>query len=199
MTPIPYPTHYEILGLQPSLQNEPHLTAQTLRAAYRRALLLWHPDKSQTNGSLKSSPSAGQGKFSIDQISSAYSVLGDPKARADYDEELKANKLLNGGINGNGGVGENKEFRTGIEVVDLDDLGYDETSDSWYRGCRCGEERGFEVREEDLEHVGDEGEVVVGCRGCSLWLRVLFGIVEEHGAGVQEAHKLDGKDIHDEG
>jgi diphthamide biosynthesis protein 4 len=58
----------------------------------------------------------------------------------------------------------------------------------------------LEVREEDLEDAGEEGEVVVGCRGCSLWLRVLFGVVEEEdGVGIQHAQGLNEKDGHDEG
>lgn len=199
MTPVPPPTHYEILGLPSSLQNDTGLTAQTLRAAYRRALLRCHPDKSNANGTtLKSSHSAYQAEFSVDQISTAYSTLSDARGRREYDKELKAQSLLNGTTNGNGGVGD-KMFKTGVEVVDLDDLEYDEAQRIWYRGCRCGDERGFEVREEDLEEAGDEGEVVVGCRGCSLWLKVQFGVVEDEGdlGRIQDSDGLDGKGGHE--
>lgn len=108
-------------------------------------------------------------------------MLSDPKERRAYDRGLKAQRLLYGGILGNGANGNgggDKKFKTGVDVVDLDDLEYDEAEGIWYRGCRCGDERGFEVREHDLEEGGGEGEVVVGCRGCSLWLRLLFGVVE---------------------
>ena len=63
----------------------------------------------------------------------------------------------------------------GLETVDLDDLDYDEEGGgAWYRGCRCGSVRGFRVTEEDLEKEVENGDVVVGCVGCSLWLRVTF-------------------------
>jgi diphthamide biosynthesis protein 4 len=206
MTPIPPPTHYEILCLPSPLHDEPTLTAQTLRAAYRTALLRWHPDKSNTlnvSTSKTITPELWRKKsrlgkldvYSVDQISTAYSVLSNPKERREYDKELKAQRLLHGGITGNGGGDEDKKFKTGVELVDLDDLDYDEAECLWYRGCRCGDERGFLVREEDLEDAGDEGEVVVGCRGCSLWLRVLFGVVEDEddGVGIQDAEGLNGK------
>lgn len=159
------PTHYEILSLPSSLHYEPLLPAQVLRRAYRRALLQNHPDKALSSGRV----------YSIDQITDAFNTLGDRKERERYDRELK----------GRGGGKRNEEsgFKTGIETVDLDDLVMDNgvEGDVWFRGCRCGDERGFEVREEELENAAGEGEaeVVVGCRGCSLWLRVLFGVLED--------------------
>lgn len=74
-------------------------------------------------------------------------------------------------------------FRTGIETVDLDDLEVDEAQGIWYRSCRCGDERGFLIKEADLEEAAEDGEVSVGCRGCSLWLKVLFGVVEDDAEG----------------
>ena len=96
-------------------------------------------------------------------------MLGDVKARAEYDRELARTPE----VKGTGKV----EFRTGVETVDLDDL--EEGEGVWWRGCRCGDDKGFEVQEEDLEAAIKEGEVSVGCKGCSLWLRVLFGVVDE--------------------
>jgi len=70
-------------------------------------------------------------------------------------------------------------FRTGIETVDLDDLKVDEAQGIWYRSCRCGDERGFLIKEADLEEAAEDGEISVGCKGCSLWLKVLFGVMED--------------------
>lgn len=84
--------------------------------------------------------------------------------------------------------------------MDLEDLSEDGNEDGgvWFRGCRCGDERGFLVTEEDLERGVDaenegkgttgRGEVVVGCRGCSLWVRVVFAVQDddEEGEGGRE-------------
>jgi diphthamide biosynthesis protein 4 len=52
----------------------------------------------------------------------------------------------------------------------------DEDESSWRRDCRCGGE--FTIRESQLEKSADRGEseVVVGCKNCSLWVRVAFGV-----------------------
>jgi diphthamide biosynthesis protein 4 len=76
-----------------------------------------------------------------------------------------------------------------LEIFDLDDMEVEttrqqghgiETAETtvWYRGCRCGDEKGFLVREEDLEREAERGEVMVGCRGCSLWAKVMFAVDE---------------------
>lgn len=70
-------------------------------------------------------------------------------------------------------------FRTGVETVDLDDFEFDESRIVWYRSCRCGDERGFTIEETDLEEAAEDGELNVGCKGCSLWLKVLYGVVVE--------------------
>jgi hypothetical protein len=110
-------------------------------------------------------------------------VLSDPIIRAQYDKEL----LLRRDPAQSPATGEAR-FRTGEEVVDLDDMRLNEQTGIWYRACRCGEQRGFVVTEEQLENEEARGgrEVVVGCHGCSLWLRVGFGVVDD-GPVVKEA------------
>ncbi|KAI6714489.1 hypothetical protein PZA11_000676 [Diplocarpon coronariae] len=167
------PTYYEVLGLPEALHNEPTLPAQTLRSAYRRALLQNHPDKS-TNNLLTSERTI----FSIDQITEAFTTLSNSTFRTKYDKELK----IRSATTNVGGILEKQAYRTGIEIVDLDDLEVDEVQGIWYRSCRCGDERGFLVKEEDLEGAAEDREISVGCRGCSLWLKVLFGVTEENTA-----------------
>lgn len=102
------------------------------------------------------------------------------------------------GCNGGGsGVEEESFFIVGLgdsvpETVDLDDLVEEEEGGvvgagssssggmSWSRSCRCGLQRGFIVTESQLEEESDAGgrEVLVQCQGCSLWLRVEFGVEE---------------------
>lgn len=169
------PTHYEVLGLPASSSSSGALTPQLLKAAYRRALLLHHPDKEAASHKGRFQREKGVGCFTVDQITEAYSVISTPKLRAEYDREL-ALRPRHGGA----GTGQQQDiFRTGVEAVDLDDLEFDDGESLWYRNCRCGDERGFLIREEDLEEAADEGELHVGCRGCSLWLKVLFGVVDE--------------------
>ena len=136
--------------------------------------------------------------FSIDQIVEALAVLSDGKMRAEYDWELK---LKNGGGDFGGGNGNGRRgFKTGVEMVDLDDLETEMGADGgqvWWRACRCGDEKGFVVSERDLEEAAGEGdaEVGVGCRGCSLWLKVGFGVLEDGGVeGLENGIEEKGED-----
>lgn len=164
-------THYEVLGLPETIRDESNIPAQTLRGAYRRALLQNHPDKSQL--APKPSLTSKDTIYSIDQISKAFAILSDAGSRAKYDKELK---LQNNGVNAAGEKGR-QSFRTGVETVDLDDLEFNQSRTQWYKSCRCGDECGFLVRETDLEEAAEDGELNVGCKGCSLWLRVLYAVV----------------------
>jgi diphthamide biosynthesis protein 4 len=128
-----------------------------------------HPDKESGNPTKKSE------RYSIDEITKAFSILSNPKSRVEYMTELK---LLQSSRNADALKGT-QAFRTGIEIVDLDDLDTDEAQGIWFRFCRCGDEQGFLIREADLEEASDDGEISVGCRGCSLWLKVLFGVIED--------------------
>jgi diphthamide biosynthesis protein 4 len=173
-------SHYETLGLPRALCATSDLSAHHLKAAYRRALLQHHPDKirvstfSQNTGNV-TERAIRKPAYTIDQISEAYATLSDPKSRAEHDRDL----ALGGRTEESGKQGQTEVSHTGLEIVDLDDLAYDETEVTWYRSCRCGDERGFLIREADLEEASDLGELHVGCKGCSLWLKVLFGVVEE--------------------
>jgi diphthamide biosynthesis protein 4 len=165
------PTHYEILDLPDGIRRATAIPAQTVRTAYRRALLRNHPDKSSAKNL---STTSAYSSYSIDQITQAYTILSEPRSRAAYDKELK----LRGHINDNYGVESQEKFHTGVESVDLDDLDVDEERGIWYRRCRCGDDRGFFIAEHDLEEAAGDGELEVGCRGCSLWLKVLFGVMD---------------------
>lgn len=165
------PSYYEVLGL-PYSSSRLQFTTRDIKTAYRRALLQHHPDKLDMDlpraNHLHSPTSIA--KYTIDDISLAYKILSDPRARAEYDRELRVRQQ------GPQDQAADANAHTGLEVVDLDDLNYDEGQNAWYLGCRCGEGRGFMVTEEELDREKEHGEVVTGCRGCSLWLQVLFQI-----------------------
>lgn len=164
--------HYEVLGLPNSMSGR-HITTQDIKQAYRWALLRHHPDKLNNlkpPGTSGLPSSAGAEKYTIDDISRAYKVLSDSRARAEFDRILRLQQQSP--------QGKVAKFtpQTGLEAVDLDDLDFDDTQNIWYRGCRCGDERGFVVTEEELERDAEREEVATGCRGCSLWLKVLYRI-----------------------
>ncbi|KAI5292313.1 hypothetical protein KEM52_006453, partial [Ascosphaera acerosa] len=185
------------------------LNRSDLKAAYHRALLRHHPDKAAFGTSAKPSATVQSGpnslasangtradkkaSYSIDQITTAYKVLSDPASRAEYDRRLRLGGAatttatgLSGPSAGDGdGDGDGDgAFHIGMELYDLDDMTLEEGAgpagtDLWWHACRCGEARGFAVSEHDLEREAEWGEVVVGCRGCSLWAKVTFAVGEE--------------------
>ncbi|KAK2796820.1 hypothetical protein FQN50_009421 [Emmonsiellopsis sp. PD_5] len=156
-----------------------------------------HNNRTDSGADINGGDGVEKTTYTIDQITTAYKTLSDPVARAGYERELRLAQqsgLINNNVHtattANGGAtGDDTMFRTGLETFDLDDMTEAEAGDDggiWYRSCRCGEERGFLVSEEDLEREVERGEVVVGCVGCSLWARVVFGVDEGEGEEGEE-------------
>lgn len=158
--------HYAILMLTCSKEDRKILTEKDIKLAYRRALLSHHPDKSNLT-------QVSNSKHSIDQITIAYRTLIDPVARSEYDRLLALKPSTPAAFT------ISQTLHPGLETVDLDDLSSDDQQGFWYRSCRCGKERGYAVSEEELESSIECGEVLTGCQGCSLWLRVIFAVAEE--------------------
>lgn len=159
--------HYEILALPASPGASNGINEKDIKLAYRRALLVHHPDKSKPSSNLKPKTS----KYTVDQITIAYKTLIDPATRSEYDR-LRASKPSPTST-------AFQPSHPGLETVDLDDLSYDERQGLWYRGCRCGKSQAYTVFEEELEDNAEHGEIVAGCEGCSLWLRVTFAVAED--------------------
>ena len=158
------PDHYEVLSLSALYQKGKLISQDQIKAAYRQALLKSHPDKSQHLLSTKS-------RHTVDEITVAYKTLSTPISRAEYDRTLRLqdSKILESTI----------KPLTGLDVADLDDLEYNEEQRIWYRSCRCGNKRGYLISEADLEREAEHGEIIAGCGGCSLWLKVLFQVTDE--------------------
>ncbi|KAK0734024.1 CSL zinc finger protein, partial [Lasiosphaeria miniovina] len=184
-------SYYEVLGISPASLPEHGDDARSfIKRAYRRALLRHHPDKKKKQQQLalpfinqrSHDLQQHQAVFSVDQISAAYAVLSSPPQRAEYDQALRLLSTTSPSSSGAGTTAFQPNFQTGIENVDLDDLDSDQRGDGeqeWYRGCRCGNARGYLFGEADLEEAVDLGEMMVGCADCSLWLRVHFAVVDE--------------------
>jgi len=166
--------HYETLGLS-TRRGDAALTTIEIKQAYRQALLQHHPDKigDLSAGEHSVARSRRPTSFSVDQITSAFKTLSDPVTKTKYDRTLRLQDRPDVA----------QKYYSGLDVVDLDDLEYDGTHGKWWRACRCGQEGGFIVTEQELEENAKSGEFITGCRGCSLWLKVLFSTEEE----VQDA------------
>ncbi|MCJ1428802.1 hypothetical protein MMC29_006713 [Sticta canariensis] len=156
-------SHYGILGLPSPNSTDHKVSLLDIKSAYRRALLHYHPDKSSSV--FGAAAKAASSKYSVDQILLAYKTLIDPASRLQYDQSLKSAPVS---------TLDAEQPRPGLESVDLDDMEFDTRDNTWNRGCRCGNERGFVVTEDDLENHADVGEILTECRGCSLWLRVTY-------------------------
>ncbi len=171
------PTHYDVLQL-PRHADWSHLSKDEVKAAYRRALLMHHPDKAPhatlSHAGSSSLPYQPSPTYSIDDIAIAYEVLVDPERRVAYDKTLKQDDVADGGAGDDGEQGTHP----GVEVLDLEDLDFDESMGIWSKSCRCGYERGYILTESDLERESQNGEIYIGCRGCSLFIKVLFALEE---------------------
>lgn len=189
--------HYTVLSLPFTTSST--ISKQQLKLAYHRTLLRHHPDKTSSakdqTASTKQTPEHNgddHPTYSIDEITLAYKTLSDPSLRAEYDRSLRLDRLKIVEREKTGAV-----FHTGLEVVDLEDLAFEEKENDkcfWYRACRCGDEQGFTVTEEDLEREAEHGEILIGCRGCSLWMKILFAVED----GADDGGQGDDHDGDDE-
>ncbi|KAF2033768.1 hypothetical protein EK21DRAFT_16390, partial [Setomelanomma holmii] len=121
--------------------------------------------------------------YTVDEVKEAYTVLVDPKQKAEYDNWLLRNPGVVRSEARQHGVDEpSSDFVLGLDVLDLNKI-MDNNEEvegqmEWTRSCRCGAEKGFKILEEELEDAEKRGEkeVLVGCEGCSLWVRVGFEV-----------------------
>ncbi|CZT18172.1 related to Caj1p [Ramularia collo-cygni] len=154
---------YQVLDLGDK-RNGREITAAELKQAYKRALLIHHPDKQPS-----SLASPGALEATVDVITQAFKTLADPILRAEYDRDqrLRAEDADEPSV-------KRETRHTGMETVDLEDLDFEESSEAWTKPCRCGSEPAYMVTETELEKNVEYGELIIGCKGCSLWLKVLF-------------------------
>ncbi|KAF0461273.1 DNAJ heat shock N-terminal domain-containing protein [Gigaspora margarita] len=144
-------SYYELLEIPETATHE------EIKQQYQKLLLIHHPDKSQSS----LTNSEGMNKTEkVNQIIEAWKILKDPELRKVYDKELKATKLRHDGL-------FNSE-------IDLDDMEYDQETNSYSIRCRCGGL--YIITEENL----DQGADIIGCTDCSLRIRVLYEAVSEH-------------------
>ena len=165
---------YEVLGLDFLQISE--ISVRDIKQAYRSSLLIHHPDKSTPLTADIQEHSPGS---SIDEIKNAYKTLSNPKLRAELDRQLllhTSHSLPN--LSKKNLQGSTESSHPGLETFDLDDMLFDEERKVWHKSCRCGDTAGYALEEQMLEAESDVGEVLIGCKGCSLWIKVIFGVVE---------------------
>lgn len=172
-------------------------------------------EEDSSKDSKKKKDGDGEEHFSVDQITEAFTVLSDTRQRREYVRSLQTESrstFSSSSNNHNTSTNQNYNYHksfnfkhhqsqqqsnrpqspSGVEEVDLDDVKWDGKRRAYYQPCaRCGAERGYSFKERDLDEGGEDGELMVQCAGCSLWLRVLF---DE--AGEDEEEAVDGsKDV----
>ncbi|KAI0533569.1 hypothetical protein GGR58DRAFT_516815 [Xylaria digitata] len=208
------PTLYEILSLKPKRLEGQESAEQrkVVKQAYHKALLKHHPDKNPQDFPIPSSPpqahkspktqsKSGSNKsspvpksqiiYTVDQIQHAYNVLSDAQQRREYDRQLlltSSSSHYPTPFSTEQKHSVSTRFHTGVETVDLDDLDFDERSGVYFASCRCGNERGFQFTEEQLEEYEEDLVLMVQCMDCSLWIRVLFDAAEEPEDEQQQQH-----------
>ena len=159
--------YYHVLNLSGSNFHAPAVGPAEIKQAYRRALLFNHPDKVQAADLVHSELA----RYTIDEVTKAYNTLIDPKQRLKHDRQI----LLEPTGFGN----NNAQSHPGIDTLDLDDFNRDEPSGAWYSNCRCGNEKGFIVTENELQSSSLLGEIIAECQSCSLHLRLTFATADE--------------------
>ncbi|KAI0456588.1 hypothetical protein F5B21DRAFT_143090 [Xylaria acuta] len=139
-------------------------------------------------GAPASSVPRSQLTYTVDQIQHAYSVLSDARQRREYDRQLlltssSSSTFATASFSSSSSAEQkhsvSTRFHTGVETVDLDDLGFDERTGAYFGACRCGNGRGFQFTEAQLDEYEDDLVLMVQCLDCSLWMRVLFDAAEE--------------------
>ena len=171
---------FSVLLLPEPTTSSPPIPKTEVHKAYRRALLLHHPDKSPPQVTTTEASSQRQvaplaqipSKPTIDQIKFAYLMLSSPTSQRDYVQKLFQSHTIGDQKN------DVAHVSTGLEVIDLDDMLFDEDGGYYFRPCRCGRDKSYRVSETELEEHAEDGEVRIGCEGCSLQVVIEFGVIE---------------------
>ncbi|GAP86040.1 putative diphthamide biosynthesis protein 4 [Rosellinia necatrix] len=143
-----------------------------------------------SSSSSSSSVPKSQVIYTVDQIQHAYGVLSNARQRQEYDRQLLLAAVATTSASSSAFAASSPSaaeqrhsvstrFHTGVETVDLDDLGFDERTGVYFGPCRCGNARGFQFAEAQLEEHEDDLVLMVQCLDCSLWMRVLFDAAED--------------------
>jgi len=147
------------------------LSAADIKAAYHRALLKHHPDKSNSHSNLIHHHQTDQEEqdkpptIDVDQLKEAYITLSSPRLRAEYD--LEAATSSERPNDGSGGRGPRP-----AQIISLGEFA-ERSEGLWYHACRCGGE--YVISEQDMEKECH----LVGCNSCSEVIWVGYEVADE--------------------
>jgi diphthamide biosynthesis protein 4 len=197
--------YYHILQLPaPGWTSKQQTTSADLRRAYKVALLAAHPDKASAVAATpktKAAYTVDDVKEAYTTLANATTKSEYDGWFLRHGDGLAPMTMMN--IHGHGNADTNtqpsSDFILGLELLDLGDFdmwdgdgdvslgtnlpgqkeeGGQQQQTTWTRACRCGADKGFRILEQELEDAEARGqkEVLVGCVGCSLWVRVGFEV-----------------------
>lgn len=191
-------THYEVLGLPVPSRSPSSIppSVQDVKAAYRRALLVHHPDKAPSSAGHVNMPERSKAassplvapKYTVDAIREAYHTLSTPSLREEYDRMILSKRR-----------GEPSSIyaaaqTTELHELDLGDMHYDARKQEYYEACRCGHRRGFSITEDELTEI-DGTEVLLECPDCSHHVRVCFEVEDEEEEQKVQASRSSGATV----
>ena len=178
---------YTVLGLSSPTSQTLHaaVSEADVRQAVRRALLRSHPDKL----SFKSKEKVTRCQDSdIDRILLARDVLLNPHTRREHDRSILSSAEIAPATLLHLSSGAVATTRDELDTIDLDDMLFDEDSQTYRHSCRCGNLRAFSISEDELGEVIENSldsksnastkEVILSCEGCSTIIRVTFAFDE---------------------
>ncbi|KAG1326301.1 DPH4 [Cocos nucifera] len=154
-------THYDVLSVREDASYD------EIRAGYRAAILISHPDKLHRKVDVLDLQHKQEEKF-LD-VQKAWEVLSDSKSRANYDRELQASRQV---------------VEVVYDEVELGDMAMETLDDvqEFFYQCRCGDyflvtslelgEMGISLHENRVEiETSSElspSSVLLPCGSCSL-------------------------------
>lgn len=175
-------SHYDVLGVSKTASKD------DVRAAFRRLILVHHPDRA-SNGSSNIA----------DKLNEAYTVLMNPASRSQYDAELAQKlgvsersrniyarmshvsaflpSLFAAESSSSSSTSSRSAISSSVSLADFSErqLAGSEDSATYTYPSRCGSS--FSVSAEELE-AGD-GDLVLHCDGCTERIRVLYAVAED--------------------
>jgi diphthamide biosynthesis protein 4 len=157
-------THYEILRVKENA------TLEEIKAAYRKMVLILHPDKKATITSKDSvsisSNAARADEKEFTHIQLAWECLRDEGMRSKYDDDLQRKRQKRSLMYNKATLVHLHEMHR--EEVDCEnDIGHIETQYMFSYKCRCGDT--FEIFEDEI---CKDSQTVFECKSCTLAITI---------------------------